>query len=440
MSLQHVRILQGRSLFAEIADDCVKCKRIRRKYIEARMGPLQDCQLSISPVFYDTLVDLWGPMQVFCPGYERVTRGRTKEYKIWVMVFACAATGTVSTQIIEGRDVESMLCGFNRFFVECCVPKMVFCDKEGGIMKALNEGELDIMDLEGRLHHEQGIQFETCPAQAHSAHGRIERRIRLLQDAFTRSNMTANRLHATGWMTVTKLLERDVNSLPLGYLTHTGDETALNQILTPAMLKLNGLSKRAPVGIFTLPDNCQGLMKKVEDVYSLWYKIFSTAYVPQLMDRDKWMKNDDNVQVHDIVYFKLLDSPLGATWRIGKIESVKLGRDGVCRVVCVAYSNSRGDCQVVERSVRDVVRLFNVEDTSLMDRMQEVHHLADKLRSTNSLMRDFSIPEQSFIAAHSQMPQVLKETQMPDHEWFEDEMDKLEDFLNIDEQEGVLLL
>ena len=181
-------------------------------------------------------------------------------------------------------------------------------------------------------------------------------------------------------------------------------------------------------------------MKKIEDVYSLWYKIFSTAYVPQLMDREKWTKNDENIKIHDIVYFKLVESPLGATWRIGKIDGVKLGRDGVCRVVCVAYSNERGDCQVVERSVRDVVRLFNVEDTSLMDQMREVHDLADKLRSANPIARDSSIPEQSFSVAHSQMFRVPEETQMPNSEWFEDEMDKVDDFLDIDEQEGVLLL
>ncbi len=39
-SLQRVRILKGRSLFSEISEDCTMCKRLRKKYIEARMGPL----------------------------------------------------------------------------------------------------------------------------------------------------------------------------------------------------------------------------------------------------------------------------------------------------------------------------------------------------------------------------------------------------------------
>ena len=38
-SLQNARILKGRSLFKEISEDCVKCKKMRKKYIEAMMGP-----------------------------------------------------------------------------------------------------------------------------------------------------------------------------------------------------------------------------------------------------------------------------------------------------------------------------------------------------------------------------------------------------------------
>ena len=38
------------------------------------MGPLAQPQLTISPVFYFTLVDLWGPLRAFVPGYEKVTR------------------------------------------------------------------------------------------------------------------------------------------------------------------------------------------------------------------------------------------------------------------------------------------------------------------------------------------------------------------------------
>ena len=106
-------------------------------------------------------------------------------------------------------------------------------------------------------------------------------------------------------------------------------------------------------------------MKKIEDIYSLWYKVFSIAYVPQLMDREKWTVDGESLKVHDIIYFKYTESPMGATWRISKVEHCKVGRDGICRIVGIAYRNKdEKESRVIERPVREVVRLFNIDDTS----------------------------------------------------------------------------
>ena len=67
-------------------------------------------------------------------------------------------------------------------------------------MAALNEGEISIMDLQGQLSTERGIYFETCSAQGHNAHGRVERKIGLLKESLARSNIVSNRLHAMGWL------------------------------------------------------------------------------------------------------------------------------------------------------------------------------------------------------------------------------------------------
>ena len=45
-SLCHVFILQGLGLFREISEDCVKCAKVRGRFIEASMGPLTDAQHS----------------------------------------------------------------------------------------------------------------------------------------------------------------------------------------------------------------------------------------------------------------------------------------------------------------------------------------------------------------------------------------------------------
>ena len=50
-SLQNICILQGMSLYKELAADCMWCMKKRKKLIEVSMGPVSEFQLSIAPPF-----------------------------------------------------------------------------------------------------------------------------------------------------------------------------------------------------------------------------------------------------------------------------------------------------------------------------------------------------------------------------------------------------
>ena len=138
------------------------------------------------------------------------------EYEAHMLVFACVVTGAINCQIIEKRDTTGVLDGFNRFFDEVSVPSIMYPDKDGALMKALGEGRVDLVDLQHTLHAKRGIKFETCLPQQHNAHGRVERRIRMIQDSLDRSNLRNSRNTATGWQTIAKMVEREVNNIPLG--------------------------------------------------------------------------------------------------------------------------------------------------------------------------------------------------------------------------------
>ena len=85
LSLNYVKILGGMQIFKSIGVNCVICIKDRKKYLRMVMGGLTDNQLTISPVFYFTLVDMWGPLKCYCPGYERTTR-RDKSYEVHFLV------------------------------------------------------------------------------------------------------------------------------------------------------------------------------------------------------------------------------------------------------------------------------------------------------------------------------------------------------------------
>ena len=96
MALQYVRILGGRSLFKMVRDDCSFCQKELSKHIKQIMGPLSNQQLSITPIFYYTLVDAWGPLRAYVPPYQRATRTGDRTHDVYMLVFACAATGMLN--------------------------------------------------------------------------------------------------------------------------------------------------------------------------------------------------------------------------------------------------------------------------------------------------------------------------------------------------------
>ena len=90
--------------------------------------------------------------------------------------------------------------------------------------------------------------------------------------------MKQTKLHALGWQTFAKTIERQVNSIPLGFLQHQTDAGPLLRVLTKNSLKLNSNTERAPSGLFTVPEKVDGLMENIKEKYDLFYKIWNTDY------------------------------------------------------------------------------------------------------------------------------------------------------------------
>ena len=99
----------------EIGEECTKCKKLRKKFINVVMGPVSQHQLALSPPFYAAFCDLDGPYTVYVPGYERQTRfKKEKAAKVWIMTFACPVTKLVNLQVIEKKSADGILEALTR--------------------------------------------------------------------------------------------------------------------------------------------------------------------------------------------------------------------------------------------------------------------------------------------------------------------------------------
>ena len=123
----------------------------------------------------------------------------------------------------------------------------------------------------------------------------------------------------------------------------------------------------------------------------MWFQVWNTSYLPLVMDRPIWHFEGENLKPDDLVYFKLTDTKLASDWRYGKVEYVDVGRDGLVRKVGVSYKvmvenvskvyneDFKWKRSVVERPARSIVKLCNIEDTSILEDLNAARKLTQEV-------------------------------------------------------------
>ena len=375
LSLENVCILQGMTLYRELASECIRCHMKRKKFLQVPMGPLAQEQLMIAPPFYVSMMDLFGPVKSYVPGYERETRRRNSlDSKLYVMVAVCVTTKLVNLQVIENKSAGGIIDGFTRFSCEVGVPSIVHIDQDSGFLAAFSDAEVDLVDVQHRLWTQFGISFSTCPVGGHDQHGLVESVIKSIQETFADCDLDKKRIHATGWQTFCKLAENAFNNLPLGYnYGRAQDNTELLKIITPNMLRVGRINSRALQGPIRLPSTKQELLDQVDTTYKAWFKVFKETQVPRLIQQPKWFKIEKDIKEGDLVYFQKRESALDSVWTVGQIDQVIASRDGYIRRAIVKYFNAGEDHHhLTDRSVRKLVKLWSMDEACLFDDLKEV--------------------------------------------------------------------
>ena len=119
--------------------------------------------------------------------------------------------------MIESKSADGVLEGLTRLGCEHGFPKYLLLDQDSSFKKVGNEAEVNMKDLELRSYKEHGIICKIAPVSGHNFTGLVERKIRTVQEAFEKVNLENKRLHSTGLQTLAKLIENDINNLPLGF-------------------------------------------------------------------------------------------------------------------------------------------------------------------------------------------------------------------------------
>ena len=233
-------------------------------------------------------------------------------------------------------------------------------------MKALEEAEVSLKDMQHLCYKEKGVMFRTCPVSGHNMHGLAEAKIFAVQECLTRLKIENMRLHATGYQTFLKLVENEMNSLPIGVTYgRARDNSPLLQLIYPNLLRLGRNNQRSLDGTIKLPHHPGELLKKVEDGFAMFYELWNTSIVPKMMKCPKWFDSKSEIKVGDIVYFRKTEGELSSKWTVGLVIDVVHGKDGVVRRCTVQYQNAtESKKRETDRAARSLIKLFHIDDTS----------------------------------------------------------------------------
>ena len=384
LSLEYVHIIQGHSLFREIAEECTKCKILRKKYIEVSMGPVSQNQLTIAPAFHVSYCDLFGPFWTFVPGHERATRNKRElSCKNWIMAFVCPMTKLLNLQVIESKNSEAVLEGLTRLTCEVGMPFCLVLDRETSFMKMVRDAEINLKDAMLRGYKEFGVRFEVAPVSGHNYMGLVERKLRTVGEMFEKIELPKKRLHATGLQTLCKLIENEHNNTPIGYsYGRDANNTPILKMITPNMMKIGRLHSRSLSGPMKYPTGPKDYLNKVEELYKAWFEIWNVSMLPKMIPQPRWFKDSKMVKQGDVILFKKVDNDLSSDWTLGHVESVVRSKDGAVRRVEVRYHNqNEKDPKFTDRAVRSLVRLFHIEDSYYIEDMFEVEKLIGDLEN-----------------------------------------------------------
>ena len=206
---------------------------------------------------------------------------------------------------------------------------MILPDEGSQLIKGCSNMTLNIRNIRNTLSTEYGVEFATCPVGGHNVHGRVERKIRHIQESIEKS-LKDHRLSVIQWETLVAEVANCINDLPLSYGSFVSDLENLD-ILTPNRLTLGRNNDRSPSGPLCVTNKTDKIIEANCETFRVWFECWLTSYVPLLMSQTKWLSSDRKLVVGDIVLFKKTEKKYANQYHYGIGKSVKASKDGEVR-------------------------------------------------------------------------------------------------------------
>ncbi|XP_063236126.1 uncharacterized protein LOC134538623 [Bacillus rossius redtenbacheri] len=340
-------ILGDKDAITRLLRTCLRCFRQRPSFAQPKMGDLPAMRVQQIKPFAKSGVDYAGPFPI-----KLARLRRAPILKAYLCIFVCCATKAVHVELASDLSTEAFLAAYKRFIGRRGRSSDIYSDCGTNFVGAHNHLK-EVQQLVSSPVHQQaitdvvsqlGITWHFNPPAAPHFGGLWEAAVKSfkthLQKVIGEQVSTYEELYS-----VLVQVEATLNSRPLCPLS--SDPNDVNALTPGHFLTLEPLVALPEPDLQSVPLNHLNRWQLVERLHQDFWHRWHRDYLHTLQQRNKWHKPATPLVPHQLVLLKDERSP-PLQWRLGRIQDLHPGKDGVTRVATVCTTTGSLKRQVVK--------------------------------------------------------------------------------------------
>ncbi len=244
---------------------CTKCRRRLKDRVQKEIGDYPKVRSTVAPPFYHAMMDI-------ATGFRGKPTKKACEYvPVSALVIVCLTTSATNILALEALSTTAVIQALERHAARYGMPAELYVDSGTQLINA----EFDVRGINGMQLRGMTFKVTVANPKAHHEQGRVERRIKVLQDMLQRLSDTDDVCRTLlEWETMFARIASQVDNLPIARGSATAATDLGWEIITPNRLKLGRNSHRNLEEPVVLDNNLKNQLKRSKLIFAHWYKIF----------------------------------------------------------------------------------------------------------------------------------------------------------------------
>lgn len=325
-------IIHHKKVITAKIKDCMNCYKQKPPICHQLMGNLPTARVNASVrAFAAVGIDYAGPIELKASRF----RGSTT-YKGYIAIFICMAVKAIHLEAVTGLSTDHFMSALYRFMGRRSMPHDIYSDNGTNFIGAekclrhiADQFQQSLQENVIPTLADKGIQWHFIPPSSPNFGGLWEANVKAVKYHLCRT-FNGTPLTFEDLSTALTRIESSLNSRPLCPLSADTDDLL---VLTPGHFLVFD-SLLAPPEPADMDLSLAARFSTVQRLAKSCWSRLKSDWLSNLQSRPKWAREEENLQINDLVLIK--DDRLPSNqWARGRIIEIHPGDDQLVRVVTV---------------------------------------------------------------------------------------------------------